>query len=126
MVAADGCKECTEAGKSLKPLCAKGDIGKVYEPKEPTECLQLDFWGPIKYLNESSKYFLVSVDRVLRWPSAMICGNNKSDKVLKFMKQYISQHGVPRKNFMDQGSSFMSKTVNLFCNSEGIEIVYTP
>ena len=43
VAAADGCKECTDAGRSLKPLCAKGDIGKVYEPREPNECLQLDF-----------------------------------------------------------------------------------
>ena len=63
VAAADGCKECTDAGKSLKPLCAKNDIGKVYEPREPNECLQLDFWGPIRYLNESSKYVLVAVDR---------------------------------------------------------------
>ena len=77
VAAADGCKECTDAGKSLKPLCAKGDVGKVYEPREPNECLQLDFWGPIRYLNESSKYVLVAVDRFSRWPSAMICGNNK-------------------------------------------------
>ena len=126
VAAADGCKECTDAGKSLKPLCAKGDIGKVYEPREPNECLQLDFWGPIRYLNESSKYILVAFDRFSRWPSAMICGNSKSDKVLKFIEQYISQHGVPRKIFMDQGSSFTSKAVKSFCNSEGIEIIYSP
>ena len=35
VAAADGCKEWTDAGQSLKPLCAKGDIGKVYEPREP-------------------------------------------------------------------------------------------
>ena len=125
VAAADGCKECTDAGKSLKPLCAKGDVGKIYEPREPNECLQLDFWGPIRYLNESSKYVLVAVDRFSRWPSAMICGNNKSDKVLKFIKQYISQHGVPRKIFMDQGTSFTSNAVKSFCNSEGIEIIYS-
>ena len=50
-----------------------------------------------------------------------MCGNNRNDKVLKFMKQYISHHSVPRKNFMDQGSSFTSKVVKSFCNSEGIE-----
>ena len=27
---------------------------------------------------------------------------------------------------MDQGSSFTSKAVKSFCNSEGIEIVYSP
>ena len=56
----------------------------------------------------------------------MICGNNKNDKVLKFMKQCISQHGVPRKIFMDQGTSFTSKAIKSFGNSEGIGIVYAP
>ena len=42
------------------------------------------------------------------------------------MNQYISQHSVPRKIFMDQGSSFTSKAIKSFCNSEGIEIVYAP
>ena len=56
----------------------------------------------------------------------MICENNRSDKVLKFMKQYISHHGVPRKIFMDQSPSFTSKAVKSFCNSEGIEIDYSP
>ena len=126
VAAADGCKEFTDADKSLKPLCAKGELEKIYEPREPNECLQLDFWGPIRYLNESSKYVLVAVDRFSRWPSEMICGNNKSDKVLKFIKQYISHHGVPRKIFMDQGSSFTSKAVKSFCISEGIEIIYSP
>ena len=126
VAAADGCKEGTDAGKSLKPLCAKGDVGKVYEPREPNECLQLDFWGPIIYLKESSKYVFVAVDRFSRWPSAVICGNNKSDKVLKFIKQYISQYGVPRKIFMDQGSSFTSNAVKSFYNSEGREIIYSP
>ena len=64
---ADGCKECTESSKRLKPMCAKVDIGKVYEPREPNECLQLDFCGPIKYLNQSNKYvFFLAVDRFLR------------------------------------------------------------
>ena len=104
VAAADGCKECTDADKSLKQLGAKNDIGKVYEPREPNECLQLDFWGPIRYFNETSKNVLVAVDRFSRWPSAMICWNNKSDKVLKFIKNYISHHGVPRKIFKDQVS----------------------
>ena len=104
LAAADDCKECTEAGKSVKRKCAKGDIGKIYEPREPNECLQLDFWSPIKYLNESGKHVLVAVDRFFWWPSAMIGRNNRSDKVLKFMKHYISHHGVPRKNFY--GSRF--------------------
>ena len=96
MTAVGGCQECIAAGKSLQPMCAKGDIGKVYEPKVPNECILLDFWGHINYLNEKGKNVLISVDRFSRWPSVVFCNNNKSDKVLKVLRNFISHHGVPR------------------------------
>ena len=120
------CQQCTEAGKNLKPLLPKGDMGKVPEPREPNECLQLDFWGPINYLNESKKYVLVATDRFSRWPSAMVTTTNTSDKVLKFLNKYISHHGVPRKIHVDQGSCFTSNKFKSFCNEEGIELMYSP
>ena len=66
---------------------------------------------------------LVAVDRFSCWPSAMVCGNNRSDKILKFLKSYIANHGVPRKIHVDQGTSFMSNEIKAFCNGEGIEII---
>ena len=42
---AGNCRECTLAGKNLKNMCSKGDVGKITEPKEPNESVQLDFWG---------------------------------------------------------------------------------
>ena len=42
---AGNCQECTLTGKNLKNMCSKGDIGKIPEPKEPNESVQLDFWG---------------------------------------------------------------------------------
>ena len=64
---AGNCQECTLAGKNLKNMCSKNDIGKIPEPREPNESVQLDFWGPINYLKESKKYVLV--ERFSRWPS---------------------------------------------------------
>ena len=43
---AEECPECTAADKNLKT----------------NESVQLDFWGPINYSNESRKYVLVAVD----------------------------------------------------------------
>ena len=123
---AEGCPECTAADKNLKTIIKKNQLGTVPEPKEPNELVQLDFWGPINYLNESRKHVLVAVDRFSRWPSAMVCGNNRSDKILKFLKSYISNHGVPRKIHVDQGTSFMSNEIKIFCNGEGIEIIESP
>ena len=56
----------------------------------------------------------------------MVCNTNRSDKTLNFFKSYIHNHGVPRKIHIDQGTSFMSKDVKVFCNTEGIEIVQSP
>ena len=118
--------ECTAAGKNLKTILRKNQLGNIPEPKEPNESVQLHFWGRINYLNESRKYVLVAVDRFSRWPSAIVCGNNRSDKILKFLKSYITNHGVPRKIHMDQGTSFMSNEIKAFCNGEGIEIIKSP
>ena len=52
------CQQCTDAGKNLKTLLPKGDVGKVPELREPNDCLLLDFRGPIKYLNEQKKICL--------------------------------------------------------------------
>ena len=56
----------------------------------------------------------------------MVCGNNRADKILKFFKAYINNHGVPRNIHVDQGTNFMSRDVKAFCNGEGIEIVHSP
>ena len=123
---AGNCQECTLAGKNLKNMCSKDDIGKIPEPKEPNESVQLDFWGLINYLKESKKYVLVAVDRFSRWPSAMVCNSNRSDKIIKFLKAYFIAHGVPRQIRVDQGTDFMSKEVRAFCHEQGIEICISP
>ena len=42
-------------GRYLKPMCSEGNLGKIPEPKEQNEAIQLDYWGPINYLQESKK-----------------------------------------------------------------------
>ena len=96
------CQQCTEVGKNLKTLLPKGDVGKVPDPREPNECIQLE---------------------CIQWPSIMVTTTNTSDKVLKFLDKYITQHGVPRKIHVDQGSCFTSNKFKSFCN---IELVYSP
>ena len=123
---AGNCRECTLTGKSLQNMCPKGDVGKIHEPKEANESVQLDFWGPINYLKEAKKYVLMAVDRFSRWPSAMVCNSNRSDKIVKFPRSYINAHGVPRKIRVDQGTNFISKEVRTFCHKEGIEILTAP
>ena len=77
----ENCTECTESGKNFKNLISNQDMGQIIKPKkpkEPKEAVQIDFWSPKYYLNEFFfKYVIVAVDRFSRWPSAMVCANNK-------------------------------------------------
>ena len=56
----------------------------------------------------------------------MVTTTNTSDKVLKFLDKYITQQGVPRKIHVNQGSCFTSNKFKSFCNSESIELAYSP
>ena len=123
---AENCRESAVAGKNLKTMRSKRDLGTIPEPKEPSQSLQIDFWGPIHYLKESKKDVILAVDQFSRGPSAMVCGNNHSDKILKFLKAYINNHGVPRKIHVYSGTNFMSKDVKAYCNSEEIEVIQSP
>ena len=69
---AEKCRECTAVGKNLKHMCSRGELRTIPEPKEPNESVQLDFWGPISYLNEPKKYVIVAVDRLSRWPEITV------------------------------------------------------
>ena len=42
---AEWCPECTAAGKNLKTILKKNQLGTVPEPKKPNESVQLDFFG---------------------------------------------------------------------------------
>ena len=47
-------------------------------------------------------------------------------KILKFLKQGINNHGMPRRIHVDQGTNFTSNNVKAFCDAEGVEIVQSP
>ena len=69
---------------------------------EPNDEIQLDFGGPI--LNEKGieQYFLTSIDRYSKYPTAEIVNNASGPNVIKFLNNYIYQHGVPRTIRLDQ------------------------
>ena len=69
---AGNCRECTLVERFWKNICPKGDEGKLSEPKEPVESVQLDFWWIINYIIESKKYVLMAVDHFSWCPSTQI------------------------------------------------------
>ena len=85
-------------------------------PREPIDLVQLDFWGPVKYVRSRKKYVLVALDHYLHWPSAYVCSSNESKIELKFLRKYINTHGHPSKLHTDQPTGFFSNKIQNFCN----------
>ena len=72
-------------------------------------------------LEKSKKYLLVSVDNHSGWPEAMFLTNPTTEKVIEFLNEYISKHGIPKRIRTDPGTVFMSKMFKQFCTEKFIE-----
>ena len=123
---AESCSQCRQMGKNLKPLIAKRRFEKIKEPSEPNEEVQLDFAGPLFNDCKTKTYLLVAVDSYSRFPSVAILKSTGSNKIIKFLKSYISTHGVPRRIKTDQFSGFKSKELEEFCKGIGIDQDFCP
>ena len=120
------CKACTEIGKNLKSVISHRKWAPLPKCSEPNDEIQIDFGGPI--LNEKSieQYFITSIDRYTKYPIAEIVNNASGPNVLKFLNEYIYQHGVPRTIRLDQARCFTGKKFDIFCTENNITPIYAP
>ena len=72
--------------------------------QNPNEEIQIDFGGPI--LNEKDKeiYFLTSIDRYSKYHTVEIFEKANGTKVVKFVREYAYNHGMPRTIRLDQAT----------------------
>src|SRR3954463_6495126 len=86
-------------------------------------------WGldMIGKLPKSSKgghvFLLVAVDKFTKWIEAMPVTNQKDKTAAKFFESIVYRFGVPHSIITDNGSNFISKEFQDFC--EGLEINIT-
>ena len=108
------CKACTDIGKNLKSVIPHRKWAPLPKCSEPNDEIQLDFGGPI--LNEKGieQYFITSIDRYSKYSTAEIVNNASGSNVIKFLNQYIYQHGVPRTIRLDQARCFTGKKFRYF------------
>ena len=87
--------------------------------------MQLVFAGPLKYDKKGKIYILVGINRFSKFPSVMLSKTTSAKKIVKFLRSYIRNHGIPESIRTDHGSAFNSEVVKEFCNSRGIKHILT-
>ena len=109
------CKACTEISKNLKsviPHCKWALLTKCVEPNDE---IQIDVGGPTLIEKGIEQYFITSVDRYSKYPTAKIVNNTSGTNVIKFLNNYIHNHRVPRTIRLDQARCFTGKQFDTFC-----------
>ena len=99
---ASECKLCTEIGKNLKSVILHSKRAPLPKCIEPNDEIQIDFGGPILNKKGIEQYFITSIDRYSKYPTAEIVNNASSPNVIKFLNKNIYHHGVPRTIRLDQ------------------------
>ena len=76
------CKACTEIDKYLKSVISHHKWAPLPKCIEPNDKIQIDFGGPI--LNEKGieQYFITSIDRYSKYPTAEIVKNASGSNVI--------------------------------------------
>ena len=123
---ASECKVCTQIGKNLKSVIPHRKRTPLPKCSEPNDEIQLDFGGPI--LNEKGieQYFITSIDRYSKYTTAEIVKNASGPNVIKFLNNYVYQHGVSRTIRLDQARCFTGKKFQIFCTAKNITPIYAP
>src|SRR3954464_12531716 len=87
-------------------------------------------WGldMIGKLSKSSKeghvYLLVAVDKFTKWIEVMPVTKQKGKTTVKFFESIVYRFGVPHNIITDNGSNFISKEFQDFCEDLRINITY--
>ena len=120
------CKECTLFGKNLKP------INKLNSSKPPPllnrsnreNCL--DYAGLLSDGAGVQIYILVAIDRYSKYPSVMLTRTTCAKKILKFLKDYVTIHSIPKSIRTDQYSGFKKQCSHFFLRFQGGQTNFLP
>ena len=123
---AQNCKQCTEQGKSLKPILGKQISFKMEPVVEPNEEVQLYLAGRLPDELNRDAYILVAIDKWSKFPIAKIVSNTTANITIKFRLRYISNNGVPKILRCDQAQTLRAKKFQVFCRTNHIKLLFTP
>ena len=115
-------------------VCQK--IKRSYLPKVPlhplpieTECfsrVHMDILGPLPEATDKSKYILLVVDSLSKWPEAFPIPNQEAVTIARTLyREIFTRYGAIKSIVSDRGKNFMSKVVSALSELFQTKRVYT-
>lgn len=113
----NNCEKCQTLKYDRNPPKLK--YQKPETSSKPLEILHIDLYS----INNNQ--MLTILDKFSKFATAYTLMNRASVTVLKSLKTYISQYGIPEKLICDQGSEFTSNIFKDFCRQYNITLHMT-
>ena len=120
------CNPCVKIGKNLKPIIPANKWAPLKLCKVPNEEIQIDFGGPIYNEKNQEIYFLACIDRFSKFPTAEVFDRANADNILRFLREYVLLHGIPRAIRLDQARCQTGQQIKTFSSQNNIQLIEAP
>uniref|UniRef100_A0A9J8D6N2 Gypsy retrotransposon integrase-like protein 1 n=1 Tax=Cyprinus carpio carpio TaxID=630221 RepID=A0A9J8D6N2_CYPCA len=119
------CASCRECQLVNPPAAPKAPLRPLPLVQVPFERIGMDLIGPLERSARGHRFALVIVDYATRYPEAVALRNISAKSVADALFRLISRVGIPKEILTDQGTAFMSRTLNELYELLGIKSVRT-
>ncbi|UYV62948.1 hypothetical protein LAZ67_2002587, partial [Cordylochernes scorpioides] len=98
----------------------QGFLHPIKPGKRPFSIVHMDHVGPFVKSTRGNQELLVIVDNLTRFVRLSPVRNTSTQNILKVMKSFVNDFGLPDKIISDRGSCFTSRKFEEFCRGNGI------
>ena len=85
-------------------------------PSGPMDRVHVDYFGPFL-----QKHWLLMVDAYSGWPEVCVVPRADTENTISVLRNWFAKYGLPNQIVSDNGSQFVAKEFENFCNMNGIK-----
>ena len=96
-------------------------LNSIPYPPKPWHTVALDIKGELHNKASRWRYLIVAYDLHSKWPEVRAVNSVTSNAVISFLEELFSRWCLPKKIITDNGKQFVSRKIEVFFTSLGIE-----
>ena len=117
------CDKCSQ--RKMAVTATRAPLQNI-EVSRPMQLWEIDILGPLPMTRNSNRYILVMTDNFTKWVKAVPIPDQRAETVARsFLKEVISNHGVPEYILSDQGRNFESDVMRKVLDMMGAKKIRT-
>jgi hypothetical protein len=119
-------KRCVICAKRKEEGSRRAPLQPIPPPEHGWQTMNMDIVGPLPTSLKGKIYFLVKGDYMKKYIIAAPMPDQTAETVIQtFIDSIVVENGVPERVLTDQGSNFLSRTIDDLYRQFGIERLRT-